>query len=235
MGYLANVNPKYFAAINLFAGVKDVRFYINGVRIEPHPVKGAILVATNGHTMAAIHDPDGFCSQPIIVGSIGKDLLRACRSAKPAVPGADLRLWIDAQSAVIAEGHDEPAHPFDQYARHASRIELIDGKYPDWRRVLTGASQRHSQDFPAVNPAYLALIDEAASILCPALKGWRAPVRLFGRGETVSIIARIPYMEMVDRFVAMVMPMTDEYCYSGVLPTAFKPRVSSRQPAAVEA
>src|SRR3546814_11168706 len=37
---------------------------------SPHPEKGAVIVATNGHVMGMIHDPDGYCAKPIIVGDI---------------------------------------------------------------------------------------------------------------------------------------------------------------------
>lgn len=80
MDIIARVNPKYFAAINLFAAENDVRYYLCGVYIEPHPEKGAVIVATNGHIIGIIHDPEGFCAKPIIVGDITKPLISACRS-----------------------------------------------------------------------------------------------------------------------------------------------------------
>lgn len=231
MGYLANVNPKYFAAINLFAADKDVRFYLCGVRIEPHPVKGALLIATNGSAIAILHDPDGFCREPIIVGEIGKDLQRACKSSKPKLPYTEQRLWIGAQSAVLCEGREEPAHPFDSDVVHASRIKLIDAKYPDWRRILP---KDHGDGvMPSVSPYYLARLSAAQDILEPVRidKDYRRPVRLIGRGANVAVVARFPTMELADRFMAIIMPMTDDHDYRALLPAGLvipKKRVKYR-------
>lgn len=65
--YIAKVNPKFFHAISLFASKSDVRYYLEGVFIESNPKGGVNIVATNGHVMAVMHDPEGFAHKQIIV------------------------------------------------------------------------------------------------------------------------------------------------------------------------
>ncbi|QLI49422.1 DNA polymerase III beta subunit [Pseudomonas phage vB_PaeM_USP_18] len=210
--YIARVNPKYFAAIELFAAEKDVRYYLNGVRIEPHPQQGAILVATNGHRLAVIHDPDGWCKEPIIVGDIPRALVAACK-----VKGSFLKLtepkqlWISKGGAVLMGLGDTepPTDPFNAGALHINKIAIVDGKFPDWRRVMPTERADSLVRFPAVNPKYLAEIHTAASILEPNQKKWGGAVRLEAKDEQSVIVARILGIDLLERFVLVIMPLRE--------------------------
>ncbi|GEM_PF-1349106 len=212
MNYLARVNPKYFAAIELYAAKNDVRYYLNGVRIEPHPQLGAVIVATNGHRLAAIHDPDGWCEEPIIVGDIPRSLVAACKAKGNELTfTAPKQLWVSKTSAVVmgCDDTEPPQDPFNPMALHATRITLIDAKYPDWRRVAPTKRANTPGRFPSMNPKYLAELHEAASILVPNHKKWGGAVRLEAQDEHSSIIARIPHFELLERFFALIMPLRD--------------------------
>src|SRR5690554_4169346 len=135
--YIAKVNPRYFAAAQLFAAVSDIRFYLNGVRLEPHPEGGAIIVATDGHTMAVLYDPEGYVREPIIVGGITKGLISACKAkGNPVRFTRPERLLIGRKCAVVSGHKSQEPDPFDPMALHAEKIELIDANYPDWRSAL---------------------------------------------------------------------------------------------------
>src|SRR5690606_12660465 len=128
MNYLARVNPKYFAAIELYAAKNDIRYYLNGVRIEPHPQQGAVIVATNGYRLAAIHDPDGWCEEPIIVGDIPRSLVAACKAKDNELTfTTPKQLWVSKTSAVVmgCDDTEPPQDPFNPMALHATRITLI--------------------------------------------------------------------------------------------------------------
>lgn len=56
-----HIPARYIRAALIFAGKCDVRFYINGLRIEPSPTGDEVrLIATNGHAMfVARLEPEG--------------------------------------------------------------------------------------------------------------------------------------------------------------------------------
>jgi DNA polymerase III sliding clamp (beta) subunit (PCNA family) len=75
----AVVNADLFRIVYSCVSTEETRYYLNGVHVEPHPVKGAILVATDGHRMLIAHDKDGSCSGPIIV-QMPRFALAQCRA-----------------------------------------------------------------------------------------------------------------------------------------------------------
>lgn len=235
MEFLARVNPRYFAGIERFAGVKDVRYYICGVFIEPHPHGGVNIVATNGHIMGVAHDPDGWCAEPIIVGDITKPLLSACKK-RGLPPARAERLWIAKDCAVVSSSQEiePPPAPFGEAALHSSKISIIDGQFPDWRRFMPNDRTVRPAEFPAVNGRYLATVSEAVQIMSeihPSLSV--NSMRLYPAGDNQSVVVRIVGLDLVDRFVALVMPTQTDKLYT-VLPDfvkhapAPKPKVKPR-------
>lgn len=228
---IARVNPKYFAAINKFAAVGNVRYYLNGIFIEPHPEKGVVIVATDGHTLALLHDPDGWVKEPIIVGEISKGLISAC-SAK----GVEHRLtvpkllYISKNGAVVTGDSTvfDEVNPFAMLSLHMSKIELIDGKYPDYRRVIS-MERGDTAVSPCINSAYLARLHEAAKILIPDHKyGWG--IEMLSYGRNVSMIARFTQCELEQRFLGLIMPMHNE-APKNILPDWLMPKAEALAPA----
>lgn len=229
---IARVNPKYFAAISQFIAVKDVRYYLEGIFIEPHPVKGVVLVATDGASLALIHDPDGWVKEPIIVGGLSKGLISAC-----AAKGSEKRMTVPAQLYISQHGavvsSDEAAHtevnPFDVYSLHMSKIDIVDGKFPNYRRVIE-LRREAGHAFPCVNTQYLARLDAVAKLLIPGNKyGWG--VELQSTGRTTSVLARFTQCDLEQRFLALVMPMRSYVQLKNPLPDWLMPEEA---PAATE-
>ncbi|HBO9211544.1 TPA: hypothetical protein L5D58_006534, partial [Pseudomonas aeruginosa] len=67
MELLARAKAHYLAAVSLFMAHNDVRYYLNGISIEPASQGGVLLIATNGHHIGVMHDPDGWASNKIII------------------------------------------------------------------------------------------------------------------------------------------------------------------------
>ncbi|MGU5132845.1 hypothetical protein [Pseudomonas aeruginosa] len=67
MELLARAKAHYLAAVSLFMAHNDVRYYLNGISIEPASQGGVLLIATNGHHIGVMHDPDGWASSKIII------------------------------------------------------------------------------------------------------------------------------------------------------------------------
>lgn len=62
-----SVDAGAFAYANRFKGIKDIRYYLNGVFIEPLVGGGVNIVGTDGHRIVVIHDPNGECKEPVII------------------------------------------------------------------------------------------------------------------------------------------------------------------------
>lgn len=206
--YLARVNPRYFAAIHLCAGDGDVRYWLNSVHIERHPEQGVILVATTGHVMAAIHDPEGWLHadhSTIVVGRTTKRLLSAIvRPGKGCI--LPPKLWIAETYLVLStdDGTDHQPDPFGPHSLIAERSKLVEAKPLDWRRPIPKGP---TTVMPWVNSRYIALFNDVAKILGNSKDYPAGGMRLEGTGDNTCIIVRLHNDEFKERFIGLVMPM----------------------------
>lgn len=231
MKFLARVNPRYFAAINLFAAVQDVRYYLCGVRIEPHPEKGAIIVATNGHVIGMIHDPDGFCAEPIIVGDISKQLISACCAKNGIIKGVPPKaLYITDGGAIVDFGdvQEQEIEPFGKTVMHLSRITLIDGQFPNWRRVIPSKTEP-SGEVMIAQAQYLSLFEKVVKAL-GAQRTYSGVTMELVNGR--SIIARLQGIDLTDRFAAIIMQLRGDEKPKPYLPDWLMPKEEPAQPEA---
>lgn len=113
------VDARLFAAVAQVQSTEETRYYLIGVYVCPHPLKGALMVATDGHRMMVAHDPDGECSKPAIC-SLPKEAL----SLKFKEPTVALKIEIDLDGiATLATFRSD-------------KSVFVDGTYPDWVAVL---------------------------------------------------------------------------------------------------
>lgn len=115
------VNAVLFRAANEFTSNEDTRYYLQGVYVQPHPEKGALLTATDGHRLICIHDETGECSEAAIV--IVESNLAGIKIDKKK-PDAIPRLRLDADGHVIVGTY------------RSLESAIIDATYPDYARVL---------------------------------------------------------------------------------------------------
>jgi DNA polymerase-3 subunit beta len=254
MEYLARVNPKYFAAMALFMAKQDVRHYLNGISVEPHPDGGAIIVATDGHRLAVIHDPDGWCSKQFIVGGIKSPLLTACKQRPRLLPcEGPAALWIGTHGSVVARlpameagqkaEHQEPTDLFGELCLYACKTSIVDGKFPDWRRVINTERKGNKEHFPTINAGYLNDVALAQEIILGKSKRIAYGVSMESFGETCSVVVRTLGGELHDRFVALIMPMRQDRAATvmpAFIPQEVEPKVElkstlndGREPAVV--
>jgi hypothetical protein len=157
----APATPKPMPRIRVSAGylrlaatcmaVCDIRYYLQGVLIEPRPEGGAFLVATNGHHLIAIIDPDGECSAPTII-SPSKATLAACPKANPHSRGKAecYTIKVEGLTALCVTDNDVGLPKHIQ-----PRDTIIEGgKFPDWRRVLPDFATLKPGAPQCVNPIY---------------------------------------------------------------------------------
>ena len=162
-----NVNADLFRATYLCTSTEETRYYLRGVFIEPCATGGATLVATDGHHLIAAHDASATCDAAVIV-HLDKPALTALKRGKGETKPRRLsldtpaRAWVlNATGAQIAF-QDSP---------------LIDGHFPDWRRILPRDTDTDKPDaetltIGAYNADYIATFGEAAKII----NGNRAPL-----------------------------------------------------------
>lgn len=124
------LNANNLAAIYSHVAVNDVRYYLNGIQIEPSPDgRGVILVATNGHTLAAGYDAAATHDMPQagVIIELDNATVKACAKADDTEA-----VEIDTVSGTIS-GNLKTGRS------HVSLLgiaKLVDGRFPDWRRVV---------------------------------------------------------------------------------------------------
>lgn len=124
---MIQVNANLFARVAVAQSTEAIRYYLRGVCIQPHPRgEGVTITATDGRCLLTAHDPKADpATLPAagIIVNLGKDGLKAARKGltvtiDPATGGASVdNAWRSASST------------------------LIDGNYPDWRRILPQGDQ----------------------------------------------------------------------------------------------
>lgn len=168
----------------------DVRYYLNGVFIQPCESGGAILTATDGHCLLSFRDPRGVVKGSGIVSlNAGMrrelvtppgDLLVGGGGLRTAFPERVVMAWAGERgsgayvvtSSVNYEDKERgPVEPRDHlpalFNQPDKRIvaaqfrdAVIDGTFPDWRKVIPRETDETAQ-VGAFNAAILVKLAEA--------------------------------------------------------------------------
>lgn len=148
-----------------FMSDEETRYYLNGIYIEPHPLGGVVMVATDGYLLGAVWDPDGVTDRPWIC-TVPPLLAAACRKQK-ARDNLDVARHLHfighvgyVTNELFADGDDPEminvAHLATAYA------PPIDGDYPEWRRVLPAWPEAAPPKPVGINPGFLPKFVAAA-------------------------------------------------------------------------
>jgi hypothetical protein len=148
-------NRKFIPLVSPFIGRGDIRYYLNGIRVEAAGDRpGVYIVGCDGHRLAVAYDKDG-----TIEGNDGKgvvmrapvQLVAACKGKSKV--GAHL---------VVAEGKRVSVSPGFGHEHSANETYVmpgdpwIEGNFPDWRRVLPCWDELKPGFATRVNAGYLA-------------------------------------------------------------------------------
>ena len=124
---MIQVNANLFARVAVAQSTDPARYYLGGVCIQPHPRgEGVTLTATDGRCLLTAHDPKADpATLPAagVIVNLGKDGLKAARKG---------------QTVTIDPATGDAS--VDSVWRSASST-LIDGAFPDWRRILPQGDQ----------------------------------------------------------------------------------------------
>lgn len=152
---MIRVNANLFRIAMTCASTEETRYYLNGVHVEPHAVKGVVLVAVDGHRMVIIHDEEGECTASAIL-RLSKDALKACKPAKRDHK-REVVFDVDRTGRADVVLYHSREHMGDgEYERVAlTEKAAIDGTFPDWRRVLPSGDPCGQPEATAFNGKYL--------------------------------------------------------------------------------
>jgi hypothetical protein len=185
------VSAKLAALVTPFMATNDIRYYLNGISIRPHPAGGAVICATNGHVLGAVYDATAVCEHDIIL-----TISAATVAALKARGNANRELVLRHGRVAIMDGADEislqPGNP------------VIEALFPQYQRVIPPAARLTPGLTGHYNAAYVALLDRVAKIACPKA-GPLQSVTFFtvdSKPDT-SAVARLA---AEPNFVAVLMP-----------------------------
>lgn len=139
---------------------EETRYYLNGVFVQACDHGGALLVATDGRRMLVLRDPNGYVANGSGIVTLRPETARALTVKSYKLPSWDgpltgksqlVRLLaVRGQRAAVVDLRKDPEADIDTPAILAMadnpgpfvgayqwRETLIDGTYPDWRRVVS--------------------------------------------------------------------------------------------------
>lgn len=120
---------KYLPALLAFKQKQGIRFYLDSIRIEPHPDGGAILIATDGARMMIVLDATATCAESANL-TVRYDAARFCK-------GSDNIITIDASDRLIVSNPEG-----ELYVQPGKATFDLKGiKYPEWRSVVPKFSE----------------------------------------------------------------------------------------------
>ena len=140
---MTKIETHLYRAAALFVDPKDSRPALRYIRIENHPRQGVILVATNGHTLIAAHDP--------LAAPVARPLLIPA-NLKPAANAYGIELHPDGSTNVGGGPTFAP---------------VTETGFPErWRDVVRAPASRELLPHAVgIDPKYLELIGKAARVL----------------------------------------------------------------------
>lgn len=148
-----------------FAGLQDVRYYLNGVYVTPED--GGKLVATNGHVLRAVSFAEAAAlPAPVIIPRELVELAHKCKAESISVMG---------------EVGNRGAAEFFAGQVHA-QARGIDGRFPDYKRIIPNIDSRPFF-LTLPNPKQATTWMKAAKLLC----GNKFPNIGISKGNFVSV------------------------------------------------
>lgn len=193
------------AKVAPFAARCDIRYYLNGIRVEAAVDRpGVYVIGCNGHTLLVAYDRDGMIENDDGKGILLKPtpgLVSACKqSGRGRKPSLDVvitgsRVSVSAGWGGVAkegEAFVAPGHPFLEGAEY----------YPKWRRVLPVFEDLKPGIVNQVNAGYLAAFAKVAD----SHDRWHG-IRLWQAHENGSCLVE---MAAFPELLGVIMPMRNE-------------------------
>jgi DNA polymerase-3 subunit beta len=184
-------------ALLITAPKTDVRFYLNGALLEIRE-RHATLIATDGHMLLAVPLPADAIEGERMVGDyiIPRSLLE---SVKPAKVGRTvLPLVLEVTAATGAQG--QTVYTLTLKGATHGMCAPVDGRFPDWRRVMPEKASGESVQFDARLVARFGDIFDALG----GSKKYCAPV-IHYNGVNAALVSNLGHGAL-----GVIMPLRDK-------------------------
>lgn len=205
-----NVDATHLDFLCRFMAVNDIRYYLNGICIERIRGGGALMIATDGHTLCCIRDETGQAPAKPTILSITRPLLTA--SKKRVRGGGDRRLVMRGDRlAVVNKLRDQDIKDSAEiYIQPGNPV--VDGKFPEWRNVVPDPKELEPGLKGEFNARYLARLNYGKYLQTA-----------FWQGDKNGVaVARLSALDLgTDAFV-LLMPMLEGFEKESPLPSWFK-------------
>jgi DNA polymerase-3 subunit beta len=161
------LKPETLKALLTIAAKKDIRYYLQGVLVEVNPSGQTVLVATDGHRLLALPVAADDVADPL-PGEyiIPRDALESVKPVKYGRATHPFELTIEQPAPTPDETRPGATitHParFTLTGATTAAGAMIDGRYPDWRRVLPATASNEPGHY---QPDYVADFGAVASLL----------------------------------------------------------------------
>lgn len=177
-------------AVLLAAASKDVRYYLKGVLIEPRADTLAIVATDDNRLHCVVLDKPGTVAGAAFI--VPRELAAAI--VKGAKKGADVTIVTSAPyvgSVYLELRRDDGI---------AARGLAVDGRFPDWRRIVPSVGSAGDVSPGQFNYVYLADAQAAAAAL---LETRHAIINVVHRGDNAALVT----CPDLSSFFAVVMPI----------------------------
>jgi hypothetical protein len=207
------INPRDFVRAAAFAARFDIRYYLNGVHVEPAPngLPGTIILGCDGNTLFAAHDPNGVFERAEgepdnVVLRITPGLLASAKAAARANDRAvsvHRYVLLDGRRVSIAPNFGMESDDLETYVQPGDGRAVKDHSSGlDWRKVTPAFETLQPGNSAMVNPNYLARIAEVTPKAGRCATGvcfWQKPADPGG--------IMVVQFEAEPRYFALIMPM----------------------------
>jgi len=163
------------AAMSVCSATKDARYYLVGINFELTGDSGLTMVSTDGHRLMKIDAPEdmfGSDERKSVIINFDRETL------------ADFRKAGNREQIVNIEVDELVTVKYGAVTRAAS---LIDGKFPDWRRIMPAeiAGEGNEVGEAGFNARYLADFATASRLLTSSKD---APIEISPRGKSAMLV-----------------------------------------------
>lgn len=201
------LTAKLIAIVAPFIAKADIRYYLNGINVRPHKDGGAIICATNGHALGAIHDRDAVCEHEVTL-RLDSRLRQACLAG---LQNGRSIVMLGERLAVVEDGGNEV---YIQAGKPEIDCERM---YPRYERVIPKAATLQPGLVGMFGAPLIALAEKAAITAGKVgEKGSRGytGVQFFNVKDAAnsSAVFRVP---AAPEFVGVLMPMRDDWNLAG--------------------
>jgi hypothetical protein len=180
-----------------FMAKDDIRYYLNGINVRPHKGGGAIIVATNGHTLGAIRDPRATCEHEVIL-RFDTRMQQACAAG----------LSDDREIVMIGDRLAVVDNAGREVYIQAGEPE-IEGNFPRYERVIPKLETLQPGLVGTYSAAVLAPVEKAAMTIAKRSKASYSGLQFFNVSGDPNLCA-VVRLPVEPEFVAVLMPMRDD-------------------------